>query len=168
MTLLRLMLLSPLMFPVAACSEFTNRSTPCGGTLQVDATVALPDTGLGAGGSGNVSFFESEADRTPDDTALGVWTFPPANTTFADGPPRVRVLTDDGRVFLDLQSTSAFLGSWYVLQPIRDHALREEIVAAFHAKRVVVEFVRTQPEQKTTRVRPDVRFAGRTPVLRCV
>ena len=104
MSLLRLALLSLLAFSVA-CSEIPvldSRGTPCGGTRQVDAEAVFPDTGLGAGGRATVSFYESDPNRSLDETAIIVWTFPPANTTFTDNPPRVRVLTDGGKVFLDL------------------------------------------------------------------
>jgi hypothetical protein len=165
MNLLRQTLLSLLVLSTA-CTDFVNRGSPCGGTLQVDAEAVLPDTGLGAGGKANISF--SETNHTLDESSLIVWTFPPSNTTFTDSPPRVRVLTSDGRVFLDLQAMPAYIGSWYVLQPIPNGPLREEIVSAFQAGLGVVEFSSAQPNQKVTRVRPDVRFAGRTPVLQCL
>ena len=170
MSLLRLALLSLLAFSVA-CSEIPvldSRGTPCGGTRQVDAEAVFPDTGLGAGGRATVSFYESDPNRSLDETAIIVWTFPPANTTFADNPPRVRVLTDGGKVFLDLQSTSAYMGSWYVRQPIANGPLRDEIIAAFQTGIVIVELSSPQGVQKTTRVRPSVRFAGRTPVVICL
>jgi hypothetical protein len=128
----------------------------------------LPDTGLGAGGTANVSFIESEPNRDLDDTWLIVWTSPAATRPFADDPPRVRVLTDDGRVFLDLQSTPAAAGSWYVKQAIAPGSVRDAIVAAFQAGQAVVEFSTTQPIEKVTRVRPIVRFAGRNPVAICL
>jgi hypothetical protein len=127
----------------------------------------LPDTGLGAGGQASIDFYESEPNRSLDETSLGVWTFPPANATFADNPPRVRLVTDDGRVFLDLESTSAYLGSWYVRQAIPNSPVRDETVSAFQAGLVIVEFSIAQPVQKVTRLRPSIRFAGRTPVGIC-
>jgi hypothetical protein len=56
-------------------------------------------------------------------------------------------------VFLDLQSTSAYMGSWYVRQPIPNGSLRDEIIAAFQTGIVVVELSSPQGVQKTTRVR---------------
>jgi hypothetical protein len=126
----------------------------------------LPDTGLGAGGQADISFHESEPGRSLDESALFIWTFPPTHTMFADGAPRVRLVTDDGKAFLDLQSTSAYLGSWYVRQAIPDGPVRDQIVSAFQAGLVIVEFSSAQPVQKVARVRPSVRFAGRTPVSR--
>ena len=139
MNLLRQTLLSLLVLSTA-CTDFVNRGSPCGGTLQVDAAAVLPDTGLGAGGKANISF--SETNHTLDESSLIVWTFPPSNTTFTDSPPRVRVVTSDGKVFLDLQAMPAYIGSWYVLQPIPKGPLREEIVSAFQAGLGVVEVAR--------------------------
>lgn len=157
-----------LMMVSAACSNVTSRGIPCGGTRQVSATAILPDTGLGAGGEASVTFRESEPNRERDETAVYVWTFPPSGTAFADAPPRVRVVTDDGRVFLDLPSWAAYQGSWYVRQAVVDGPVRDEIVAAFQAGIVMVEYSTTQPVPKVTRVRPEVHFAGRTERLRCV
>jgi len=165
MTLLRLTFL-PLFALSTACTDFLNRGSPCGGTLEVDAEAVLPDTGLGAGGKATISF--SETNHALDESSLIVWTFPPSNTTFADSPPRVRVLTTDGKVFLDLEATAAYMGSWYVRQTIPSGPVRDEIVSAFQSGLGVIEFSRAQPTQKLTRVRPDVRFAGRSPVLRCL
>jgi hypothetical protein len=167
MKLLRLTLsLAP---PLAtACSNLVNPGSPCGGTRQVDAQAVLPDTGLGAGGRANISFHESEPRSSLDESSLIVWTFPPDSATFAGGPPRVRVWTDDGRVFLDRQSSSAYLGSWYAREAIPDGSRRDEIVSAFQAGVVTVEFLDASPMPKVTRVRPSVRFAGRTPVLQCL
>ena len=165
MTLFRLTFLSLFALP-AACTDFVNRGSPCGGTLEVDAEAVLPDTGLGAGGKANISF--SETNHALDESSLIVWTFPPSNTTFTDGPPRVRVLTTDGRIFLDLEATAAYMGSWYVRRSIPSGPVRDEIVSAFQSGLGVIEFSRAQPTQKLTRVRPDVRFAGRSPVLRCL
>src|SRR6185503_16662430 len=130
--------------------------------------LTLPDTGLGAAGTANVGFHESEPNRTLDETAVYVWTFPAAGKPFADSPPRVRVVTDDGRVFVDVQSTLAYQGSWYVNQQIPDSSLRDQIVSAFQAGVVVIEFSSGDHVERVTRVRPDVHFAGRTPVLLCV
>jgi len=165
MTLLRLTFL-PLFALSTACTDLLNRGSPCGGTLEVDAEAVLPDTGLGAGGKATISF--SETNHALDESSLIVWTFPPSNTTFADSPPRVRVLTTDGKVFLDLEATAAYMGSWYVRQTIPSGPVRDEIVSAFQSGLGVIEFSRAQPTQKLTRVRPDVRFAGRSPVLRCL
>jgi hypothetical protein len=165
--LARLILLSSLLL-ANACANILNRGTPCGGERNVDARAVLPDTGLGAGGDANISFNESDPNRSLDESSLIVWTFPPANTMFADNPPRVRVITDDGRVFLDLTATSAYLGSWYVRAPVAKGAIRDEIVAAFQNGLVTVEFSTSGPAPKVTRVRPTVRFAGTTPVVLCV
>jgi len=165
MTLLRLTFL-PLFALSTACTDLLNRGSPCGGTLEVDAEAVLPDTGLGAGGRASISF--SETNHALDESSLIVWTFPPSNTTFTDGPPRVRVLTTDGRIFLDLEATAAYMGSWYVRRSIPSGPVRDEIVAAFQSAVGVVEYSSRQPSQKVTRVRPDVRFAGRSPVLRCL
>ena len=165
MTLLRLTFL-PLFALSTACTDLLNRGSPCGGTLEVDAEAVLPDTGLGAGGKANISF--SETNHALDESSLIVWTFPPSNTTFADSPPRIRVLATDGKVFLDLEATAAYMGSWYVRQTIPSGPVRDEIVSAFQSGLGVIEFSRAQPTQKLTRVRPDVRFAGRSPVLRCL
>jgi hypothetical protein len=165
MNLFRLIPLFPLVLS-AACTDFLSRGSPCGGTRQVDAAAVLPDTGLGAGGTATIGF--SETNSSVDEFSLIVWTFPPANTTFADNSPRVRIITDDGKVFLDLESTSAYLGSWYVRQTIPEDPVRDEIVSAFQAGLVTIEFARTQPVAKVTRVRPTVRFAGTTPVVRCL
>lgn len=167
MNLLRLTTLGSLLLS-ASCADITSRGAPCGGTRQVDAEAVLPDTGLGAGGTANISYNESEPISGLNESSLIVWIFPPANTAFADSAARVRVVTDDGRTFLDRQSTSAYLGSWYVNEPIPDDSLRDEIVSAFQAGVVVVEFSSAQPFAKVTRVRPSVRFAGRTPVARCL
>lgn len=167
MNLFRLTLLSSLVLS-AACVDIVNRGTPCGGTRQVDAQAVLPDTGLGAGGQAGITFYESDPISNRDESSLIVWTFPPANTMFADSPPRVRLVTDDGTVFLDLESTSAYQGSWYVIQAIPNGPVRDQIVAAFQAGLVMIEFSSAQPVRKTTRVRPSVRFAGRTPVARCL
>lgn len=167
MTRLRLTLLSSLVLSTA-CVEITNRGTPCGGTRRVDAQAVLPDTGLGAGGQANVSFYESEPRGTLDETALVVSTFPPTNSVFVDNPPRVRLVVDDGSVLLDGQSSSAYLGSWYVKQAIPTDAAREKIVSAFSAGLVMVEYSTGQPALKVTRVRPTVRFAGRDEVARCL
>lgn len=166
MNRLRLTLLSSIVLSTA-CVDITNRGTPCGGTRRVDAQVVLPDTGLGAGGQANITFSESEPRSTLDESALIVWTFPPNNTMFADNPPRVRLVVDDGKVFLDRQSSSAYLGSWYVKEAIPPGAVRDQIVSAFAAGLVMVEFSSGQPAMKVTRVRPNVRFAGRGEVLRC-
>lgn len=152
---------------VTACSEFLNRGTPCGGVRSVDATATLPDTGLGAGGKANITFSESQPGRSLDETSLIVWTFPAPNAPFAGNPPRVRIFTDDGRVFLDVESTAAYQGSWYARALIPDTTVRDEIVAAFQNGRVSVEFSSGQPASKMTRVVPTITFAGRTPVVIC-
>ena len=167
MSLLRLTLLLSLLL-TTACSEIFGRGSPCGGTRQVDAQVVLPDTGLGAGGRANLSFYESEPGRSLDETSMILWTFPPDGTAFTDAPPRVRVVTDDGRVFLDRRAGSAYLGSWYVREPIPTGPRRDEIVSAFQQAIVTVEFLGASPAQKLTRVRPNVRFAGRSPILQCL
>lgn len=167
MNRLRLTLLYSIVLSTA-CVEITNRGTPCGGTRRVDAQAVLPDTGLGAGGQAAITFYESEPRSTVDESALFVWTFPPNNTMFADSPPRVRLVVDDGNVLLDRQSSSAYLGSWYVREGIPSGAVRDQIVSAFAAGLVMVEFSGGQPATKVTRVRPEVRFAGRDQVLRCV
>ena len=151
---------------LSACANITG--TPCGGTRQVDAQLVLPDTGLGAGGQANLGLTESDPGRSFDETSLIVWTFPPTSTGFADAPPRVRVIADDGTVFLDLSSTSAYQGSWYAREPIAGGPLRDQIVSAFAAGQVVVEYSSATGPAKVTRVRPIVRFAGTTPVLRCL
>jgi hypothetical protein len=152
----------------SACSDLTSRGSPCGGERQVSATAVLPDTGLGAGGEATISFVESDAHRSLDETALIVWTFPPTNASFSGNPPRVRIVTDDGRVFLDVQSTTAYLGSWYARAPIPNTPLRDEIVAAFQNGRVTIEFSSGELTPKTTRVQPAITFAGRTPVVMCL
>ena len=53
----------------------------------------------------------------------------------------------------------------YVRQAIPNTPLRAEIVSAFQAGTVFIEFVNAQ---KVTRVRPKVRFAGNTPDVICV
>lgn len=164
---LHLTLLSSIVLSTA-CVEITNRGIPCGGTRRVDAQVTLPDTGLGAGGQASISFHESEPRSTLDESALGVWTFPPNNTLFADNPPRVRLVVDDGTVLLDRESSSAYLGSWYVREAIPDGSVRDQIVLAFAAGLVMVEFASGPPAMKVTRVRPNVRFAGRDEVSRCL
>jgi hypothetical protein len=151
-----------------ACSLITDsRGTPCGGGRQVDAELTLPDTGLGAGGKAQVDFNESKAPSLPE-ASMTVWAFPPTNSMFADAPPRVRVVTDGGQVFLDLQSTTAYQGSWAARQSIPDGPIRDEIVGAFQRGIVTVEFLDASPAQKIARVRPTVLFAGTTPVLRCL
>jgi hypothetical protein len=160
-----LLLLSTIAI-ATACSELLNRGTPCGGVRSVDATATLPDTGLGAGGKANITFSESQPGRSLDETSLIVWTFPPTNASFPGNPPRVRILTDDGRVFLDVEANPAYQGSWYARAPIPDTAVRDEIVAAFQNGRVSVEFSTSQPTQKT-RVVPTIAFAGRTPIVIC-
>lgn len=162
MKVTQLLLLSALV-ATTACSE----GTPCGGTRSVDAQAVLPDTGLGASGKASVSFTESEPNR-PDYTSLIVWTFPAANMTFTDGPPRVRLVADDGRVFLDAESSLAYQGSWYAKTAIPDGVIRDEIVAAFRANQVTVEFQSVQSGQRLTRVRPTVQFAGKQPVYQCI
>lgn len=149
-----------------ACSD-VGPGEPCGGVLMVDAKAVLPDTGIGARGNATIAFTESEPNRTLDETALIVWTFPPPNESFADAPPRVRVMADDGRIFLDLTATSAYQGSWYVRQMVPKGALRDSIVTAFKAGRVAVEFAQPNAARATT-VRPTVRYAGRTPVVMCI
>jgi hypothetical protein len=124
--------------------------------------------GLGAGGQGSVGFNESEPGRGLDESSIIVWILPPDSTIFVENLPRIQVITDDGRVFVDREAMSGYLGSWSVRQPIPNTPLRDEIVAAFKAGQLTAEFSRTQPEPKFTRVRPTVRFAGTTPVLRCV
>ena len=166
MKLFRLTFLSSLLLS-SGCLDIT-RGIPCGGQRQVDAFAVLPDTGLGARGQAAVTFSESDPERSLDETSLSVWTFPSANTTFADSPPRVRLVTDDGRVFLDVQSGTAYEGSWSAKQKIPKGPAREEIVAAFDRGIVTVEFSNALPVPKVTRVRPTVRFAGRTPVLQCL
>ena len=167
MNRLRLTFLSAFVLSTA-CVDITQRGIPCGGTRRVDAQAVLPDTGLGAGGQATVSFFESEPRGTLDETALAVSTFPPTNTMFADNPPRVRLVVDDGSVLLDGQSTSAYLGSWFVKEAIPTDAIREKIVSAFSAGLVMVEYSTGHPAVKVTRVRPIVRFAGRDEVFRCL
>lgn len=148
-----------------SCSDVTGGS-PCGGVLQVDAQVVLPDTGIGAGGQGSVGFYESEPLQF-DESSLIVWTFPPAGTTFADSVPRVRILTDDGRVFMDVQSTSAYQGSWYAKRDIPHGSIRDSIVSAFQQGVVAIE-LSSAVSGKVTRARPTIRFAGRTPRAVCV
>ena len=61
-----------------------------------------------------------------------------------------RILTDDGRVFLDLQSTSAYQGSWYVKQDIPHGSIRDDIVSAFQQCIVTVEFSSVTAAGKVT------------------
>lgn len=150
-----------------ACTDFT-RGSPCGGTRQLDAQAVLPDTGLGAGGRANISFFESERVGISDESSLGVWTYPRDSTPFADGPPRVRVVTDDGKVFLDRQAITASGGSWYTREPVPPGPRRDEIITAFQNGAVMVEFLDASPKQRVTRARPVVRFAGRNPIGLCL
>src|SRR5262249_45266788 len=150
------------LFPLVlsgACGDFTNHGVPCGNTRMVDARVTLPDTGLGAGGDAGIGFSESVPGLGLDESNLIVWTFPPANPMFADDPPRVRLVTDGGTVLLDLQSTSAYQGSWYVRQAIPHGDIRDVIVSAFQMGSVTLEFS-SGGNQKVTRVRPNVSFAG--------
>jgi hypothetical protein len=166
MTLLRLTLFAILSLSIS-CSDI-NGGSPCGGVLQVDAQVVLPDTGIGAGGQASVDFNESEPGAF-DESSLIVWTFPPAGTTFADSVPRVRILTDDGRVFLDAQSTSAYQGSWYAKQDIPHGSIRDSIVSAFQQGVVTIEFSSAPAVGgKVTRVSPAIQFAGRTPRAECL
>ena len=166
MTLFRLTLFATLSLSIS-CSDI-NGGSPCGGVLQVDAQVVLPDTGIGAGGQGSVGFHESWPGQF-DESTLIVWTFPPTGTTFTDSVPRVRILTDDGRVFLDVQSTPAYQGSWYAKQDIPHGSIRDSIVAAFQRGAVAVEFSSaTVVGGKVTKVRPAIQFAGRTPRALCV
>lgn len=164
---LRRLTMSFSLLVATSCTEIV-RGSPCGGTRQVDAQAVLPDTGLGAGGTANISFFEAEPRGTSDDTSLGVWTYPRESKPFADGPPRVRVVTDDGKVFLDRQTIAASGGSWYAREPVPPGSRRDEIITAFQNGAVMVEFLDASPKQKVTRARPIVRFAGSTPVLRCL
>ena len=150
-----------------ACSDLT-RGAPCGGGRSAEATAVLPDTGLGAGGTASITYHESDPQSTLYESSLIVWTFPAAGAAFADSAARVRVVTDDGRVLLDRQSIPAYAGSWYAIDSIPNEALRDAIVSAFQTGAVVVEFSRTQPVPGVTRVRPTVRFAGRTPVVMCL
>jgi hypothetical protein len=136
MTLLRLTLFATLSLSIS-CSDIGSGS-PCGGLLRVDAQVVLPDTGIGAGGHGSVDFEESEPGAF-DESPLIVWTYPPGGTTFTDNVPGVRILTDDGRVFLDVQSTSAYQGSWYAKQDIPHGSIRDSIVSAFQQGVVSIE-----------------------------
>jgi hypothetical protein len=134
----------------------------------VQAQLVLPDTGIGAGGQGSVGFHESEAGAL-DESSLIVWTFPPAGTAFADSVPRVRILTDDGRVFLDVQSTPAYQGSWYAKQDIPHGSIRDSIVSAFQQGVVTIELSSAPATGgKATRVRPTIQFAGRTPRVTCI
>ena len=166
MTLLRLTLFATVGLSIS-CSDISGGS-PCGGVLQVDAQVVLPDTGIGAGGQGSVGFHESEPGAL-DESSLIVWTFPPAGTTFTDSVPRVRILTDDGRIFLDVQSTSAYQGSWYAKEDIPHGSIRDSIVSAFQRGVVTIEFSGAPAVGgKVTRVRPAIQFAGRTPRVLCV
>ena len=166
MILLRLTLLATLSLSIS-CSDI-NDGSPCGGVLQVDAQVVLPDTGIGAGGQASVSFHESEPGAF-DESSLIVWTFPPAGTMFIDSVPRVRILTDHGSVFLDVQSTSAYQGSWYAKQDIPHGSIRDSIVSGFHNGVVTIEFSSTPAVSgKATRLRPTVQFAGRTPRTTCI
>jgi hypothetical protein len=166
MTLLRLTLFAILGLSIS-CSEIT-RGSPCGGVLAVEAQVVLPDTGIGAGGQASVGFHESEPGAF-DESSLIVWTFPRAGTTFTDSVPRVRILTDDGRIFLDVQSTPAYQGSWYAKQDIPHGSIRDSIVSAFQQGVAAIEFSSTPAVGgKVTRVRPTIQFAGRTPQALCV
>ena len=154
---------------VAACKPIMFADgTPCGGNRMVRAEAALPDTGIGAGGLARIDFLESESISSLDESSLFIWTFPPPNTSFADSPPRVRVTTADGRVFLDREAGPAYQGSWYLKAFIPKGQLRDEIVAAFQDGVVTVEFSTAQPSMRVTRVQPIVSFAGRNPVLQCV
>jgi hypothetical protein len=159
--------LLPVLLFSASCRSLFTDGTPCGGTRRVTAQAVLPDTGLGARGTAGITFYESEPGRSLDETSLFVWTFPHDSTVrFADSAPHVRVVTDEGLVLLDLDSSLAYQGSWYVRQPVPAESMRQAIVNAFQSGKVTVEFSSTVPA-RVTRVRPSVEFAGRDPVLLC-
>ena len=168
MPLRRVVSIASLLLASACADIVVGGGEPCGGTRQVDAQVVLPDTGVGAGGQGSLGFVEAEPNGSRDEASLFIWLFPLADAPFAGSPPRMRLVTDDGRVFLDQQSTSAAFGSWYARQAVSPGPVRDEIVSAFQAGLVLLELSSVDPGQKVTRITVRVRFAGRTPVATCL
>lgn len=168
MTLLRVVSLASLLLSSACADIVSGGGEPCGGMRQVDAQAVLPDTGVGARGKGSVGFVESEPSGSRDETSLFVWLFPVPDSSFAGSPPRMRLVTGDGRVFLDQQSTSAYLGSWYARQSVSPGPVRDDIVSAFQAGLVLLELWSADSVQKVTRIPVSVRFAGRMPVAICL
>jgi hypothetical protein len=135
----------------------------------------LPDTGID-GGSDVLLVFNQSDPSSGELSELIIEHLRPAGRDSDPEPdPRIRLVTDDGRVLLDTlatrydQPTGKFdYPTWLVLYAMRSAELRIAFFEAFNKQTLWLELWRANATQLGTRMRPHTEAVGVSPVGWCV
>jgi hypothetical protein len=151
-----------------ACSASKIAGGPCGRNQQAVATVALPDTGISAGYQIQVAFIQHDPDLTEERSEVSIqhqWPVPADRDTVPS--PRVRLLDEAGRVYIDTLGTRRGPAAWSVHHWIGDAATRNALYDAFATERLWLELWRAEAGLGT-RVRLTTKEATVNPPIRCL
>jgi hypothetical protein len=85
---------------LTACSGAAPFGAPCGGAQSAEARAVLPDTGINARDTLLVVFVQHDTQELSELVIWHLWPFA-SGAIDPEPDPRVRVITDDGRVLLD-------------------------------------------------------------------
>ncbi len=147
---------------------------PCGGGQYADARAFLPDTGINSSDTLLLVFVQHDTNELSE---LVVWHLWPFSTGAIDPEPdpRVRIVSDDGRVLLDSvgsrysQPTNRYdRPTWHVFTWIRDAKLRNALYQGFRDGTLWIELLRVGATQPGTRVRVQTDHVGVSEILRCL
>jgi hypothetical protein len=157
-----------------ACFNSLETGAPCGGGEFADALALLPDSGIDAGDTLQVVFNQHDTHELSE---LAIWHLWPFASGIVDSQPdpRVRLVTDAGRVLLDSigsrydQPENAYNDpTWHVFTWIRDSDLRNGLYEGFQNQTLWVELWPVGAPRPTTRVRLKTDRVGISPTALCI
>lgn len=168
-----LFVLAPVLL-IACTRASIFRGEPCGGGQYADARAFLPDSGINAGDTLLVVFIQHDTKELAELVIWHLWPF--ASGAIDPGPdPRVRVVSNDGRVLLDSigsrynQPENRYnRPTWYVFTWIRDASLRNGLFEGFRDQTLWIELWRVGASAPGTRVRLRTDRAGVSPMATCL
>ena len=154
----------------------TSGGAPCGRNQYADASVTLPDTGINAGRTIQVTFIQHDPDLAGELSEFAVQqSWPSGAAADAEPDPRVRLVSSSGQVLVDSlgsrfdQPTSRFSDpTWHVFGWIRDGQLRNALYTAFATQSLWLELWHAGATGPGTRVLLTTKAFGVRPPGICL
>jgi hypothetical protein len=159
---------------LTACSGAAPFGAPCGGAQFAEGRAFLPDTGINSGDTLLVVFIQHDGQELSEFVIWHLWPFA-SGAIDPEPDPRVRVITDDGRVLLDSigsrfnqPENTNNRPTWYSFTWIREAGLRNDLYEGLRDETLSIELTRPTGTAPGTRVRIRTDRAGISPVMTCL